>query len=164
MSIRGEDEAHTRQHDVLDRALGYACAVPLFFIVTITFVDVFARYLFSKPIQGSTEIIQFLMALTIFAGLPLVTRHRLHVTVSLVDSVLKGAVRRGQKVLVDLASFGCCGVIAWELFLQAGEYAKTGNKTIVAELPMAPLAYVMCAFAAVTCIIILLQGLKDLRA
>jgi len=164
MKEKGVAEARFRQPDLLDKALGYACAVPLFFIVTITFVDVFARYVFSKPIQGSTEIIQFLMALTIFAGLPLVTRHRLHVSVSLVDTLLKGAARRGQKVLVDLASLGCCGVIAWELFLQAGEYAKTGNKTIVAELPMAPLAYVMCAFAAVTCIIILFQGLKDLRA
>lgn len=159
----GGSPATARAPDALDRALGYLCAAPLFFIVALTFFDVFARYLLAKPVQGSAEMVQFLMALTIFAALPLVTRHRQNVSISMVDSLLKGAARRAQQALVDLASLLACGVIAWQLVLQANEYAKTGNKTIVVQLPMAPLAYVMAAFAAATCGVIALQVWKDLR-
>ncbi|MBM3352280.1 MAG: TRAP transporter small permease [Betaproteobacteria bacterium] len=149
--------------DVLDRVLGYACAAPLFFIAALTFLDVFARYLFAKPVQGSAEIVQFLMALTIFAALPLVTRHRGHISVSLVEGVLRGGALRAQRVLVDTASLAGCAVIAWQLHLQAGVYAQTGNKTIVVGLPMAPLAWAMCACAAGTCLIIALQIRRALR-
>jgi TRAP-type C4-dicarboxylate transport system permease small subunit len=149
--------------DALDRALGYACAAPLFFIVALTFFDVFARYLFSRPVQGSAEIIQFLMALTIFAGLPLVTRHRGHISVSLVENLVRGAVRRALQAIVDMASLACCAVIAWQLYLQAGVYAQTANKTIVVGLPMAPLAWTMCAFAAGTCVVLALQVWRGLR-
>lgn len=149
--------------DRFDRVLGYACAVPLFLIVALTFFDVFARYLFASPVQGSAEIVQFLMALTIFAALPIITRHRQNISISMVDSLLKGGARRAQQVLVDLASLGACGVIAWQLAVQANEYAQTGNKTMVVGLPMAPLTYSMAAFAAVTCVVITRQLWRDLH-
>ncbi|OGA62871.1 MAG: hypothetical protein A3F77_11770 [Betaproteobacteria bacterium RIFCSPLOWO2_12_FULL_67_28] len=143
--------------DRLDRWLGYGCAAPIFLMVVLTFCEVFARYLFARPIRGSGEIIQFAMALTIFSGLPLVTRHRGHVAVSLIDNLLRGAARRVQQVLVDCASLAALGLITWRLWIQAGEYSSAGIKTVVIELAMAPLAYVMCAFTAGTCLVVLAQ-------
>lgn len=162
-AANGNAASAARTPDRFDRALGYACAAPLFLIVALTFFDVFARYLFASPVQGSAEIVQFLMALTIFAALPLITRHHQNISISMVDGLLKGAARRAQQVLIDLASFSACGVIAWQLVLQANEYARIGNKSIVLGLPMAPLTYVMAAFAAATCAVIALQVWKGLR-
>lgn len=150
--------------DRLDRWLGYSCAAPIFLMVVLTFCEVFARYLFARPIHGSGEIIQFAMALTIFCGLPLVTRHRGHVTVSLIDNLLRGTARRVQQVLVDCASLAALGLITWRLWIQASEYSSVGIKTIVIELAMAPLAYVMCAFAAGTCLVVLAQIKRTLSA
>jgi len=67
-----ETQAMPVHDDALDRWLGWMCSLPLGLIVVLTFFDVFARYVFSAPIKGSLEIIQYSMALSIFAALPLV--------------------------------------------------------------------------------------------
>ena len=79
---------------------------PLALIVLLTFADVFARYLFARPIRGSVEIIQYAMALVIFTALPLVTRHRGHVTVSLVDKLLSGRAAWVRQLVCDALSTG----------------------------------------------------------
>lgn len=153
--------AHARtagQTSTLDRLLGFATAVPLFGIVALTFADVFARYLFASPIRGALEIIQFAMALTIFTAMPLVTRHREHVTVSLIDGLVQGAAAtRIKQLLCDSVSLAALGVIAWRLWIQAGESAAAESATIVLKLPMAPLTYVMSGFAAASAVVVALQ-------
>lgn len=142
----------------LERVLGFATAVPLFGIVALTFADVFARYLFASPIRGALEIIQFAMALTIFAALPLITRRREHVTVSLIDGLVRGATaNRIKQLLCDAVSLVALGLIAWRLWIQAGESAASETATIVLKLPMAPLTYVMSGFAAVSAMLVALQ-------
>ncbi len=132
----------------LDRVLGVLTAVPLALIVLLTFADVFARYLFARPIRGSVEIIQYAMALVIFTALPIVTRHRGHVTVSLVDRFLKGGAQRVQRIVCDALSLLALALVTWRLWEQAASDSAGQTKTIVLGLPQAPLAYVMCAFAA----------------
>ena len=134
--------------DAADRLLGLLSALPLALIVLLTFADVFARYLFSAPIRGSVEIIQFAMALVIFTALPLVTRHRGHVTVSLIDSVLPAAGRRVQRVLCDALSLVALALLTWRLWLQAGDDVAASTHTIVLGWPHAPLTYALCLFAA----------------
>jgi TRAP-type C4-dicarboxylate transport system permease small subunit len=98
--------ANTRQGpDPVGRLLGLMSAIPLGLIVALTFVDVFARYLISAPIRGSVEIIQYAMALTIFAALPLVTRDREHVTVSLIDGLLGSRALALKRWICDGISF-----------------------------------------------------------
>lgn len=134
--------------DAADRLLGLLSALPLALIVVQTFADVFARYLFAAPIRGSVEIIQFAMALVIFTALPLVTRQRGHVTVSLIDGLLPRAGRRIQRVLCDALSLLALGVLTWRLWLQAGDDVAASTRTIVLGWPHAPLTYALCLFAA----------------
>lgn len=146
-----------------ERALGLLCALPLALIVVLTFADVFARYLFAAPIRGSVEIIQFAMALVIFTALPLVTRARGHVTVSLVDGVVRGAVARFKQLLCDALSLLALGLVTWRLWLQAGDDVRDQTRTIVLGWPQAPLTYTMCAFAALAALAmagLLWQGLR----
>lgn len=149
---------------VLDRLLGFATAAPLFGIVALTFADVFARYLFASPIRGALEIIQFAMALTIFTALPLVTRQREHVTVSLIDGLIHGAAaKRIKQFLCDAISLAALGIVAWRLWIQAGESAAAESATIVLKLPMAPLTYVMSGFAAASAVLVALQCWQGLN-
>lgn len=142
--------------DWLDRSLGYLCAAPLALIAGLTFCDVVARYVFARPITGAAEIIEFAMALAIFGALPLVTRHRSHISVGLLDT-LSGAPARAKDMLVDAASLAAVGLITWRLWVQAGDFAEVGTATIVIELPKAYLAYAMCALAGVTFLVIAAQ-------
>lgn len=159
--------AHGAAPDTFDRVLGLLSAVPLVLIVGLTFADVFARYVFAAPIRGSVEIIEYAMALVIFTALPLVTRSRGHVTVSLVDGVVRGGVRRVKNVLCDTISTLALAVLTWRLGVQAGADHQSGATTVVLGWPHAPLYFAMTALTAVATGAMLwltwrsLRGLED---
>lgn len=142
--------SETTSVGLLERALGFLCAIPVAIIVVVTFIDVFARYLFSAPVKGSMEIIEYSMALVIFIALPLVTRSRQHVSVSLIDGWVKGGVRRLKMVLCDGLSMGALLLLSWRLWVQATEDLDAGNRTEVLNLPFAPLNFSLAALAAVS--------------
>ena len=54
----------------LDRLLGGLSALPVALIMVLTFADVLGRYVFSSPLRGSVELIEYAMALVIFTALP----------------------------------------------------------------------------------------------
>jgi TRAP-type transport system small permease protein len=128
--------------DRIDTVLGVLCAVPCLVMVALTFADVFARYLFSAPVRGSLEVIEFCMALTIFTALPLVTRHKGHVTVGLFAGGT-GALQRWRHMFCDLLSLVALALLAWRLWSYAAESAAGGTRTMVLRLPEAPLVQAM---------------------
>ena len=65
-------------------------AVFLFAMMTITAVDVLGRYVFNTPVPGGFEIVQYLMAVVVFASLPLTTAAERHLTVSLLENRFSG--------------------------------------------------------------------------
>lgn len=133
--------------------LGLICCILMLLIVGLTFVEVFMRYLFAKPIRGAEEIIQFAMATMIFAALPMITARRGHVTVSLIENAVKGGFKRLVDVVVDLCSLAAVTLISWRLFVDAGGRIESGDATVVLNWPRAPLVYVMAALAAITAVV-----------
>ena len=67
------------------RAFG---AVMLAILIGLTGYDVFMRYTFNNPVLGSNEMIQFLLGGMVFAGFALVTAHRSHIVVSILEPFL----------------------------------------------------------------------------
>ena len=55
----------------------------LFLMMGITFVDVLGRYVFNAPIFGAAEMIQFLLAVTVFSGLVLASLQDSHIAVTI---------------------------------------------------------------------------------
>ena len=139
----------------LERILGWLSALPVALIVALTFADVLGRYIFSVPVRGSVEMIEYAMALLIFSALPLVTRQRGHVTVSLIDNLFKGRARLVQLVLCDIISAGALALLTWRLFLQGQEDLDAGTTTIVLGLPHAPLSFALSLFAGISTLLIL---------
>jgi TRAP-type C4-dicarboxylate transport system permease small subunit len=148
----------------LDRVLGWMSAAPLALILLLTFADVLMRYILAKPVRGSSEMIQFAMALAIFAALPVVTRQREHITVGIAANLMRGRLRTVKFLICDGISLIALALMTWRLGIQAFEYTDSKAATIVLGLGMAPLAFVMCAFGVVTCIVVLLQMVQTLRA
>lgn len=159
----GEMQNVASNEDGLDRWLGILSSLPLGLIVALTFLDVFARYLISAPIKGSLEIIQYAMALSIFAALPLVTRHRGHVTVSLIDGLLGAVAMRVKTILCDLISLLALLLMSWRLWIYAGESIEEKQQTIVLALPQGPLVYILAVFAALTSLLVLLDLIRQVR-
>lgn len=151
-----EPQDADRESSVLFRWLGWISALPVALIVMLTFADVLGRYLFSSPVRGSVELIEFAMALVIFTALPLVTRQRAHVTVSLIDEFFKGTGLRIKTMLCDAVSALALGTLTWRLALQGLEDLDAETATIVLGLPHAPLSFVLTALAGVSTLTVLL--------
>jgi TRAP-type transport system small permease protein len=139
----------------LERALGLLTALPVALIVTLTFVDVFARYVFSAPVRGSVEIIEQAMALVIFTALPLVTHHRQHVSVGLLDGLRKGLLRRVKTTLCDAISTAALALMTWRLAVQALDDLDSRSASVVLNLPHAPLGFAMTVLAALSTLVML---------
>lgn len=96
--------------DILYRGVRVIGAVMLALLIGLTGTDVFMRYVFNDPVQGSVELTQFLLGPMIFAGFAMVTAHRSHIVVSIFEPFLLQYVPRLYRGLVT--GFNLVGIIA----------------------------------------------------
>ena len=148
------DSARTAAH--LRRALGWMVAGVLGFMMVLTVVDVTGRFGFNRPIPGSFEVMEFCLAIVVFSALPLVTWDRRHITVSLFDSLFRGAGYRIQQGLIQGASLLGMGVICWRMWDQGNRLDRTQAITGYLEWPVAPIAYFMSALAGLSALLIVM--------
>lgn len=133
----------------LSRTLRALVALVVFAMMALIFVDVFMRYLFSAPIPGGFEIIQFMLAFLIFTALPLVTWADGHIVVSIFEKFFVG--RRGviQRIGVLIVSIASLLLIAFLMLRQAQSLHASRQVTGFLEWRIFPIAYVMCALSLI---------------
>jgi TRAP-type C4-dicarboxylate transport system permease small subunit len=133
-----------------DIVLGAIAGSLLFAMMTLTFTDVVLRYFFNAPIKGGFEVTEMMMAVLIFAGLPLVSRKSEHVTIDAFDRFFPDAVRRALHVVIHLVCAATLVGMAWLLYRKAGSFAEIGDITQTLKLPIAPFVYLMAALTLAT--------------
>jgi len=130
----------------IDAALGFGACIILFCMMALTFVDVFARYVVNRSVPGSFEITELMMAVLIFAGLPLVSRRGEHVTVDLIDHFMGVRARRVHGAVVELVSGVLLLGLGVLLLDKARQTTGYGDTTTVLEIQLAPFVYMMMVF------------------
>ncbi|MBT3915517.1 MAG: TRAP transporter small permease [Rhodospirillaceae bacterium] len=148
----------------VDRLIGLLLAVTIFFMMAVTFIDVIGRYFFLAPLPAADELTKLAMAVSIFGGLPLVTRHREHVTISLFDGFFSAPVLKVRQIVVDIICIGVMGGLVWRLILQAQSLAEFDDKTLFLSVPLAPFAYFMAVMSATTIVVLIIMLWRDLTA
>lgn len=138
----------------LDRALLVIVAVVMFAMMALTFVDVFARYLFASPIPGAFEIIQFLMALAIFCALPVVTRKEAHIVVGLFETFMVGRLGWVRRLGVLSFSAAVIALVAYQMWRQGDQLREGQHITGFLEVPIAPIAYAMSVLSWITLVVL----------
>lgn len=136
----------------------------LTFIMLVTFVDVFLRYLFKAPITGSSELIKFAMAAAIFAALPLVTADERHIAVSVVRLPSHGWAGWLHRLAVLVLSGAATGVLAWRLTLIGRDGLEDGASTNVLHLPLGALALVMGILSGIAMLYIMILLTRHMSA
>ncbi len=157
----GEDGS--RPEGVFEAVLMVMVGTAIFLMMVITFVDVVGRYGFNAPIPGGFELIEFLMPLSIFAGLPIITRRRAHIVVGILDGWFRGRAGDIRKLVVDAASLAVVAFIAERMWAQGDGLAEAQIESGYLEWPIAPAAYAIGVLSAVTCVVLLLMVGRDLR-
>lgn len=144
------------------RAVGLlqGCAgLALFAMLLIVTIDVAGRHFFAKPLVGATELTQYAMAITVFAGLPVICLRRTHITISLFDGWLGARAQRIQRLLVGGTSTVVLAAQAWVLWQEAGWLHEMGSVIGYLQLPTYPAAYGMSVLSGVAAVASLWAGL-----
>ena len=146
-----------------DRLLTITSGVPLFVLMCITVVDVVGRYVFGKPLAGGFELTELLLAVTVFASLPLVERREEHISIDLLDNRYTAQARHWRRAIV----FGVCAVsmsaISWQLYSRAAGIGRDAMTTAVLLIPMAPVAYFIASMCAMSALILFGKSLQAVR-
>ena len=131
-----------------DAVLGIAASALLFAMMSLTFVDVLARYVFNRPIRGAFEVTELLLLVLIFAGLPLVSHADEHVTMDFIDHWLDQRKRMALRRLVNALVAAVMGFMAWQIVIKAGRISAYGDATDVLRIVYGPFVYFMAGTMA----------------
>ena len=131
-----------RFRDYSGRALVVFASIVLFVIMWLTVVDVVLRYN-NISITGLFEVIEVLMGILVFAGVPIITAKDGHVAVTILDTFVGRRLRLVQKISVNLICLTVLSIFAWLLWVKADGLAGYNDVTLFARIPLAPVCYFM---------------------
>lgn len=131
------------------RILTIMSAAFMFLIAAVTFVDVTGRYVFSAPVRGGVEIIEFLLGLLIFSAMPLVTVKNAHITVELFDGFMSDGFKRIRGIVMLVASAAVIAFITERMWATAMEMAEYDEISLHLQVETAPLLFVISALSAI---------------
>lgn len=142
---------------------GTISVAALFLLCAVMSVDVFARYVFVRPLSWSGEVVKFLMSIIFFTALPIATLRGDHVVVDVLSRRFTGTVKRACGLIAGLVSAAVMGLFAWHGFDFAARLFNYGDRTYSLKLPLHYAAWAAAAAFAVSALIYLWRASKDVR-
>lgn len=129
-------------------ALKLIASLLLLAMMAVTFADVVGRYFLGRSLNGAYELTEVLLGLVVFAGLPIVTWRREHVTVDLLTMRLPEGPRGLLARVAGVATALVLGLLAWRLGVTARDLTGYGDATVFLGIPLGPVAAAMAALSA----------------
>jgi TRAP-type C4-dicarboxylate transport system permease small subunit len=123
---------------VWSRRLALAGGCILVAVAVTTVADALLRKFLSRPIHGTFEASELLLAVIVYFAMPYTALTDSHVVLDLTTNRLSP---RGQHAVIGVNALVCAivlGVIAWQMGLLAEEYVRTSRTTITSRIPVAP--------------------------
>jgi len=119
----------------IERVLAVCAGVALLIMMILTFVDVIGRYGFNRSIFGTSEMIEVLMVVVIFAGVAFVTASDQHIKVDIFDPWIKRAAPNLQRWIIHVFSLLIYAGLTYELGRHMLDSLQSGKRTAVLDFP-----------------------------
>jgi TRAP-type C4-dicarboxylate transport system permease small subunit len=139
---------------VAANALALISAASLASIAALMVADVIGRYLFNQPIPGAGEVIELLMAISVFSGLPLTTAAREHIQLDYLELALHPSKRHILRAIISLLSATILAFLAWRVALTGVTILNYGDTTAFLKIPIAPVAFFVSAMLGASAIVV----------
>jgi len=125
-------------------------ALLLFLMMMVIVLDVSGRFLFHRPLVGSSEMIQYMLVMVIFIGLPAVTARAEHITITLSENMLGDFANRMRRRIVNGIAGVAMVVVGYYMWRYAGLLVQ--NRDVIGSLllPLAPAGYLVSVLTFVT--------------
>jgi TRAP-type C4-dicarboxylate transport system permease small subunit len=141
-------------------ATATTCLALLMFLVA---AEVIGRYVFNRPIPGSYELIEYLMAVLIPLSVALCAEKGEHVGVDLVVEKLSRRARGRVEAVTLSVTVLLCGVMAWQCAKAVPESYASGLKSAVLQIPAYPTVVAVAVGAAALTLFVLVHFLQRLK-
>jgi TRAP-type C4-dicarboxylate transport system permease small subunit len=116
----------------------------------VTACDVFLKYVFSRPIIGAYDLVESLLPVVIFHGLPATLLRRQTIVIDLIDHFVDYRGRRALIAISDAVVLAMLILITWALVAPARQALDYGDRKIELGLPLAAIwALVIAGMAGV---------------
>lgn len=138
---------------LLQRLLSLAVAGSLLAMMLLQCADVVARKLLGIGLPGVVELIELLMLVVVFAGLPLASLKGEHVLFDLLDPWLPERLKHLQSRIADLVCAALLASTGLLLFGRAARTAQYGDTTPVLSIGLANFHYAIAALLVLTAVL-----------
>jgi TRAP-type C4-dicarboxylate transport system permease small subunit len=103
----------------------------------VTITDVFLKYVFNRPVVGAYDLVESLLPIVIFYGLPATLLRRQSIIIDLIDHVGGPRWVRPLTAVADVIVLGIFVMIAWAFLSPAKLAFDYGDRKIELDLPIA---------------------------
>ena len=128
----GEVKKGIRRINYVVCAIGMAMIIPL---MLLTFADVMLRGFFNKPIPGTFEISQYILAIFILLGAAYTQQVKGHVGVDFVTSRLSPRLRAICEIFTTLLSLFIIAVVVWQGWVVGIEEKAVSDQLRIPQYP-----------------------------
>ena len=128
----GEVKKGIRRINYIVCAIGMAMIIPL---MLLTFADVMLRGFFNKPIPGTFEISQYILAVFILLGAAYTQQVKGHVGVDFVTSRLSPRLRAICEIVTTLLSLFIIAVVVWQGWVVGIEEKAVSDQLRIPQYP-----------------------------
>jgi len=138
----------------------------LMLMMVLSCADIFMRYLFSRPITGTYDVVGLSGAVLVSFALPYTMLKKGHVAVEL----LVQSLSRGKQLVIEtfshLLGISLFLVMVWQAILLSRDMKAAGEVTPTVHLPFYPIVYCMalCFFFLSLAILVNLLNVWTKRA
>ena len=148
--------------NVIARTIGYTGMGVLVAMMLLTVADVFMRYVFNRPILGTTEITQFMMVTLAFFMAVWCTMLKAHIKVDLMSKYIPPMAQTISESIYIFLGLGLYSLISWQIFLTAGDKRLIGQLSEILDIPVYPF-YLMAAIACgIVALMLLMHMVQDI--
>ena len=140
----------------MNKLMAYVGGVALTAMMLLTVADVIGRYVFSKPIRGTYELVGFLLVGAGSLGLGYCQVKKAHIRVDFLLQRFPEKVRAIITVIANFLGFAAFSLLCWRCALYAQYYiSATGNHTDTLGIPLFPFVVVLAVVTGMLALVLL---------
>lgn len=147
----------------LSRVMNIFASGILAAMMLLTVSDVFLRYFFRRPILGTTEITESMMACLAFFALAWCAVQKGHLKVDLVMSRFSPKVQAVFDSMTSFAGLIIVALMAWRSFLEGVAMQQMNIISSLLKIPAFPFYYVVGLGSTVLCVVMATQVVQNIE-
>lgn len=139
-----------------NKIMAYAAGVALTAMMLLTVADVIGRYVFSKPIRGTYELVGFLLVGAGSLGLGYCQVKKGHIRVDFLLQYFPKSIHNVVAIIAHFLGFIAFSLLCWRCALFAKYYlSATGNATDTLGIPLFPFVVVLAVGTGMLALVLL---------